>query len=217
METSPTPEADSYAFHLFRPSNASSTTPKDEAQARTTAPPKIRLESSTTSSAATVVAPRPLHYSLSTLTLRTHQQYLAAAVSGAEVLHRSKLPCPGLACPWRVVSIHSTARSRSSPPDTSDNTADASAKYKRTRIGKKTRLRRRLLARKVEERKRAAEVKAEEAKARQKEREEHLKVKKARENRRRQLKKRERAREGRKVAGDGVGSGVVDRASHVDG
>lgn len=230
--TSPTiptaPDADNaaddeaYAFHLFRPttqSTANVPTEPGKAPAQSTprpAAPMIRL--TTPPSAGTSTArPRPQSHYIHAPTLSARARYEITALSGSHVRELAAQPCPGLRYAWRVITVrpgqdallhvHEAGETHSSNgPD--------QTKSKRTRVGKKTRLKRRLLTRQAEEKRKEKMMEKVKAKVREREREAHLKDKKAKENRRKQVKKREKGREKRAEtnAVEGQGGGGKDEA-----
>lgn len=129
---------------------------------------------------------RPLSYYLVTdLSPEKKQQYEMAAVSGEDVIERSKERAWGLELPWRVITIKATRKPASKQGGGAEAVAhvEDDQPAKRKRPGKKRRTAMRIKAR--------AMAQAEEA-AKQKmaEKEEHVKDKKKRLNRLKKLRRR---------------------------
>lgn len=133
------------------------------------------------------------------------RKLLFAAVSGEQVLERSRQRWWGMEYPWRVT--HITTVTKTAPDGTTQTKAapdeDEARKMKR-RPGKKTRIAQRMRERKKKEKAEQAERKArekkEEAEKKAKEKEEQVKDKKARMNRLKKLRKRAKNREQKAVA-----------------
>lgn len=138
--------------------------------------------------------PRPLsHYMATNLTADQKQQYAFAAVSGDEVLARSKDRAWGLELPWKVTNIAVTRRRR---PGESTCTAEEVTEKKKGKPGKKQRISLRKRAKTREETERAEAQKL-------LEKEEHSKDKKKRMNRLKKLRKRAKNKEMKAATKDG--------------
>lgn len=122
--------------------------------------------------------PRPIaFYRSRTLSDALAAEYEAAALTGTQVMALSQRHYPGLICPWKVISADKC--------NITDSSQSADQKTKRTRAGKKTRLRRRMkLADAIAKQQKELEALAE--------KERHLREKKTRTNRDKKLKKRAR-------------------------
>ncbi|KAH7008139.1 hypothetical protein EDB80DRAFT_892603 [Ilyonectria destructans] len=138
--------------------------------------------------------PRPLsHYMATNLTADQKQQYAFAAVSGDEVLARSKDRAWGLELPWKVTNIAVTRKRR---PGESTCTAEEVTEKKKGKPGKKQRISLRKRAKTREETERAEAQKL-------LEKEEHSKDKKKRMNRLKKLRKRAKNKEMKAATKDG--------------
>jgi hypothetical protein len=128
----PEDEDEEVEFRLFAPSSKSDT-------ATIT---KFRLRSPATEDRppGLVNPERPRNYYFrDSLSPVAEKQLQFAAVSGAEVLARSKTPYPGCSLPWRVTVITAEGRSTSTPdPKLLEETEEA--KKKKKRKGKKARI-----------------------------------------------------------------------------
>jgi len=127
-------------------------------------------------------------------------RYDSSAVSTADVFRVSKVPRPGLACPWRIIAtpaVHARSLRASADQLHASSSMDASTTDRhRKRLGKKARIKLRnvLAKRKEEEKEKLAASVAKEA---------QMKEKKTRMNRAKQLRKREKAKmKGEGGAGD---------------
>jgi hypothetical protein len=161
-------EDEVYAFRLFSTAGPA---------------PKIVLENPDRVEEGKLLRGRPLSYYLVTdLSPEKKQQYEMAAVSGEDVLERSKVREWGLELPWRVQTIKVTRKAGPRERKIIVNAEDEQ-QTKRKRPGKKSRVATRIKAR--------AKAQAEEA-AKQKmaDKEEQLKDKKKRLNRLRKLNRR---------------------------
>lgn len=141
-------------------------------------------------------------------------EYASAALTGDFILNTlSKQPWPGMLYPWRITHISSSALPTTTRITSTHNTIHTTlpeTKRKRTRLGKKSRIKIRI-RHELKKRKQEEKNKEEEA------REAHLREKKTRVNRLKQLKKREKGRVIKGVGGEGsvVDGEVAD--SMVDG
>lgn len=169
-------EAEEFAFRMF--SNAR------PAQ-------KIVLEEDVSPAGdGTFTTKRPLsYYVVTALSDAQRHQYAVAAVSGEDVLARSKDRSWGLELPWKVTNIAITRKREPGPSGPTDKAA------KKRRPGKKQRISLRRRARQKEAKQRAETQKVAE-------KEEHLKEKKKRLNRVKKLRKRAKNKEA-KAAGNG--------------
>ncbi|POR35240.1 Uncharacterized protein TPAR_04572 [Tolypocladium paradoxum] len=147
-----------------------------------------------------LVAKRPTSYFLATdVPAELKRQYQFAAVSGEEVLDRSRWKRWGLELPWKVTAKITTTR-KAKPGDEGTETGrieETPDPAKRKRPGKK----RRIAVRTKERSKKAQE---ETAAKKQMDKEEHLKDKKKRLNRLKKLRKRAKDKE-KKMAAKGGG------------
>lgn len=142
-----------------------------------------------------LVGPRRLSYYVVTdLSARQRNEYDFAAVSGDEVLARSKTRSWGFELPWKVTTI--TVKRKASPED-----AKAKDGAKR-RPGKKQRI-------SLRKRAKVKEEKAQQVAKKLVEKEEHIKDKKKRMNRLKKLRRRAKDKEKKQAGqgGEGVGSG----------
>lgn len=138
--------------------------------------------------------PRPLsRYMVTNLTADQKQQYAFAAVSGDEVLARSKDRAWGLELPWKVTKIAVTRKRRSGE---SICTAEEVTEKKKGKPGKKQRISLRKRAKTREETERVEAQKL-------LEKEEHSKDKKKRMNRLKKLRKRAKNKETKAATKDG--------------
>lgn len=137
------------------------------------------------------------------------KEYEVAAVTGADVLAMSKLSCTGCAYPWKVVNVPaSQAKAALAAAAAQNSAAEAflpDIAKKRTRLGKKDR---------IKKRQKMAKIKAKkEEEGKSKEEKERLeREKKARRNREKKFKKRARDK-AKKAAGK---EGDVDDGSDAD-
>lgn len=148
---------------------------------------------------------RPLSYYLVTdLSPEKKQQYEMAAVSGEDVIERSKIRAWGLELPWRVQTIKVTRKAagqRGGEAEEAVAHVEDDQSVKRKRPGKKRRTAMRIKAR--------AKAQAEEAtKQKMAEKEEHTKDKKKRLNRLKKL--RRRAKKKTEKGGGGESGGESD-------
>lgn len=194
---------DGMAFRLFAP--APTTNDTNETQQNRDGVHLIRLRSPTPTSKPSGPAGflpgrgRPHEYYFSEISALRQAEYNASAVSGQFIRERADQSWPGMAYAWKVVHLPTTMRMNQR------NLHDEISKVKRTRIGKKARIKKRITLRaqrvEVEKNAQAKEVKDRD------ERE-----KRARRNREKKLKKR--ARDKSKKVGaalhDGDSSGVED-------
>lgn len=157
-----------------------------------------------------LVARRPTSYFMVTdVPAELKRQYEFAAVSGEEVLDRSRWRSWGLDLPWKVTKITTSRKAR--PGDAGTETGrieEAPDPAKRKRPGKKTRI----ALRTKERAKRAQE---EMATKKQVDKEEHLKDKKKRLNRLKKLRKRAKDKE-KKMAAKGEGGEAAESDGDSD-
>ncbi|KAL6910934.1 hypothetical protein GGI43DRAFT_29436 [Trichoderma evansii] len=161
-------EDEVYAFRLFSAAGPA---------------PQVVLENTNRVVEGKMIRGRPLSYYLVTdLSPEKKQQYEMAAVSGEDVIERSKVRAWGLELPWRVTNIKVTRKAGRREGEAVAHVEDDQP-TKRKRPGKKRRTAMRIKAR--------AKAQAEEA-AKQKmaEKEEHVKDKKKRMNRLKKLRRR---------------------------
>lgn len=194
-EGSPTKENDEdededevYAFRLFSAAGPA---------------PQVVLENTNRVVEGKMTRGRPLSYYLVTdLPPEKKQQYEMAAVSGEDVIERSKMRAWGLELPWRVRTIKVTRKAGRREGEAAAHVEDGQA-AKRKRPGKKRRTAMRIKAR--------AEAQAEEA-AKQKmaEKEEHVKDKKKRMNRLKKMRRRAKKKTEKGAGGEAGGESDED-------
>ncbi|KPM35190.1 hypothetical protein AK830_g11387 [Neonectria ditissima] len=154
--------------------------------------------------------PRPLsYYMLTNLTSNQKQQYAFAAMSGDEVLARSKDRPWGLEQPWKVTKIAVT-RKRKPEESVCMVEGETEKKKKKPRPGKKQRILLRNRAKADEERKRAEAQKL-------LDKEEHSKDKKKRMNRLKKLRKRAKNKEMKLATKDGEAGGAGESGDDSEG
>ncbi|KAG6014971.1 hypothetical protein E4U41_004722 [Claviceps citrina] len=183
-------------------------------------PAKVTLEDDEAATARQggLVQPRPpSFYAAGSIPERLKSEYRFAAVSGEEVLVRSRRPPWGMAYPWKVTSIGVVVVTRGVPTPTPTPACirvehargQEESRPGRTRPGKKRRI--------AERRRAGAERERQEAeRKRAVDKEEHAKEKKKRLNRFKKLRKRAKNKEmkagggGEGDDGDGDGDGDGD-------
>ncbi|CAD0082390.1 unnamed protein product [Aureobasidium vineae] len=208
-------EDEELEFQLFAPirSTTDASTPAPVAQ-------KIRIRSpSEEVREPGIIGPgRPLsYYHTGELDPTRAKEYEVAAVTGADVLAMSKLSCTGCAYPWKVVTIPSSqAKTALAAAAAQNSVAEAflpDVPKKRTRLGKKDR---------IKKRQKLAAVKAKkEEDSKSKEEKERLeREKKARRNREKKFKKRARDKAKKAAGKDGDNAdgseGDSDAESNAD-
>ncbi|KAL7797563.1 hypothetical protein V8C37DRAFT_369927 [Trichoderma ceciliae] len=184
-------EDESYTFRLFS----------------TTGPaPKVVLENNDKVEEGKLIRGRPLSYYLVTdASPEKQQQYETAAVSGEDVIARSKVRAWGLELPWRVTTINVTRKARPGEEESPTHIGDGQ-QARRKRPGKKRRVAMRTQAR--------AKAQAEEtAKQKMADKEEQLKDKKKRLNRLKKLRKRAKKKAEKDESGGGGGGETEDESS----
>ncbi|KAL7925359.1 hypothetical protein ACQKWADRAFT_283794 [Trichoderma austrokoningii] len=145
--------------------------------------PQVVLENTNRVVEGKIIRGRPLSYYLATdLSPEKRQQYEMAAVSGEDVIERSKGRAWGLELPWRVQTIKVTRKAGRRDRESMAHVEDDQP-AKRKRPGKKRRTAMRIKAR-------AEAQAAEAAKQKMAEKEEHVKDKKKRLNRLKKLRRR---------------------------
>ncbi|KAI5461164.1 hypothetical protein BGZ63DRAFT_385117 [Mariannaea sp. PMI_226] len=154
----------------------------------------------------TFTTKRPLsYYVASHLTEAQRQQYLMAAVTGEDVLERSKDRSWGFEMPWKVTRIAITRKGK--PGESTTLVVKEDAATRKRRPGKKQRISLRRRAKAKEEKKKALEQKA-------LEKEDHIKEKKKRLNRLKKLRRRAKNKDAKLVAdGSQIGGGDEDAES----
>jgi hypothetical protein len=170
-----------------------------------------------------VVPHRPLsHYLAGEPNAEEKARFRSAAVSGEDVLARSKQRSWGLEIPWRVVKAVLTSKQlralgesglevSAAAEDVADVAATVSSQTKKKRPGKKRRTATRVTTQ-------AAKKKEEAERQRSISKEEHLKEKKKRLNREKKLKRRQKERDKKEAAKAGtieLGTADDDRAPPV--
>lgn len=143
---------------------------------------------------------RPLsHYLVRDVSESKKREYLAAAVSGEDIVERSMWRSWGMEMPWKVTRILVAKKSKRDEGERMQGVVEGGEDVKkRRRPGKKTRIAVRM---KVKAGKERAEVDAKKAV----DKEEHLKEKKKRMNRLKKLRKRAKKKAGKDGDGDGDG------------
>ncbi|TFB04720.1 hypothetical protein CCMA1212_002536 [Trichoderma ghanense] len=181
-------EDEGYAFRLFSTAGPA---------------PKVVLEDYDKVVEGKLLRGRPLSYYLATdVSPEKKHEYEVAAVSGEDVLARSKVRHWGLELPWKVTTIKATRKVRSGEEQANRTQMDSEQQARRKRPGKKSRIAMRKKAR--------AQAQAEEeAKKKMADKEEQIKEKKKRLNRLKKLRRRaqKKAEKGENGEGGGGGSG----------
>ncbi|KAF2859205.1 hypothetical protein K470DRAFT_219693 [Piedraia hortae CBS 480.64] len=167
------PQDESLEFCLFAPNGS------------TGGVVKVRLKSPTPPSGdgGFIQPKRPREYYFAETSSARKKEYEASAVSGAQVLARSKQRQPGNAYEWKVLNLPLSSLSREARIATAthfNSLVDDEPAKKRTRPGKKYRLRLR--------------ARAQALKNKEQEKEMAIKEKKTRINRSKKLRRREKAR-----------------------
>ena len=182
-------------FQLFAPTKSTT-----DASAPAPVAQKIRIRSpSEEAREPGIIGPgRPLsYYHTGELDPTRVKEYKVAAVTGADVLAMSKLPCTGCAYPWKLVTIPpSQAKAAIAAAAAQNPIAEAflpDVPKKRTRLGKKDRIKKR-------QKLAALKAKKEEDSKSKEEKERLEREKKARRNREKKFKKRARDK-AKKAAG----------------
>lgn len=190
---------DEVEFRLFAPSA------KADKTARAT---KIRIRSpSVDERPPGLIYPERArnYYFRDSLSPEAEEKIRKAAVSGDEVVARSRTPCPGAVLPWRVTTI--TVTGASTPLSTHILSAHSDTARKKKRKGKKSRI----AIRQNNAEKRAKLEKEEQAAA---EKAHTDKVKKAKRNREKKFKKRARDKlKANLVSGESVNTGVTAKTA----
>lgn len=218
-----------FEFNLFAPAPASqaisstavvsSITTTDEAPTHNKARLRIRLTPPPGYDAAGYPTDykykkqqRPLAYYLTSAsdastTEARRREYALAARDGAAIHTGAATPWPDgrmldARRPWRVsVWLPSAGPAGATAQDYKLASEALVGAKKRTRVGKKTRIKRRLVAAKAAQRAADRQRRQVEEAAREAEKEEHLRRKKSELNRKKQIRKREKERERRAAAG----------------
>ena len=149
----------------------------------------------------TITSARPLSYYFSSPSnAEARKQFEISSVDGQEILRRAQKGCPGLRYPWKVIHLHG-AQDASGVLTTSDpvTLATPASKQRKSRKGKKARIKIRTKIRAEESRRRAQQEVIEQNLIQSMEKEQHLRAKKSATNRRKQLKKREKQRQAKEV------------------
>lgn len=183
-------EDEAYAFRLFSTAGPA---------------PKVILENHDRIVEGKLARGKPLSYYLVTdLPPEKKQQYEMAAVSGEDILARSKIREWGLELPWRVTNIQVTRKAR--PGEGVNITrVDDEQQAKRKRLGKKSRIAMRKKARAKEKAEAAAKQKMADKEEQVKEKKKRLnKLKKAR------RKAKRKAGKGENGGGDESKDGSTD-------
>jgi hypothetical protein len=167
--------------------------------------PQVVLENTNKVVEGKMIRGRPLSYYLATdLSPEKKQQYETAAVSGEDVIERSKVRAWGLELPWRVQTIKVTRKAVGQRKGGAEAVAhvEDDQPAKRKRPGKKRRT-----AMRIKARAKAQAVEAAKQKTAQKE--EHIKDKKKRLNRLKKLRRRAKKKT-EKGGGDEAGDSDED-------
>ncbi|KAG9686959.1 hypothetical protein KCU95_g11623, partial [Aureobasidium melanogenum] len=188
-------EDEELEFQLFAPtkSTTDASTPAPVAQKI-----RIRSPSEEVREPGIIGHGRPLsYYHTGELDPVRAKEYKVAAVSGADVLAMSKLQCTGCVYPWKVVNIPSSQAKAALAAAAAQNPAAEvfipDVPKKRTRLGKKDRIKKR-------QKLAAIKAKKEEESRSKEEKERAEREKKARRNREKKFKKRARDK-AKKAAG----------------
>lgn len=208
----PEDEDEELEFQLFAPtkSTADASTPAPVAQ-------KIRIRSPSAEEArepGIIGYGRPLsYYHTGELDSVRAKEYEIAAVSGADVLAMSKLPCTGCAYPWKVVNIPSSQAKAALAAAAAQNLASEAflpdVPKKRTRLGKKDRIKKR-------QKLAALKAKKEEESKSKEEKERLEREKKARRNREKKFKKRARDKAKKAAGKEGENADGSEAASDAE-
>ncbi|KAI5272323.1 hypothetical protein E4T47_04371 [Aureobasidium subglaciale] len=198
-------EEEEVEFQLFAP-----TKPNTDASAPAPVPQKIRIRtpSEDIREPGIIGTGRPLsYYHTGEVDSIRANEYEIAAVTGADVLAMSKQPCPGCAYPWKVVNIPASQVKAALAAEASQNpVAEAflpDVPKKRTRMGKKDRIKKRA--------KMAALKAKKEEESKSKEEKERLdREKRARRNREKKFKKRARDKAKKAAGKEGDDAGTDD-------
>lgn len=205
-------EEEELAFNLFAPVSR----PVNGDTSKPARPQTIRLRSPTPLEAKDpgfLVPERDQSYYFTGPLSPTKQaQYEASAVTGETIAAWSKLPCPGCAYPWKIISIPASAARKAL--DGVKNAAEVDflpeedREKRKSRLGKKARIKKRIKAEKTRVRKAEAEKRKEEKERLERE-------KRARRNREKKFKKRARDK-AKKAAGGADGGGEGDAKDAED-
>ncbi|PTB62882.1 hypothetical protein BBK36DRAFT_1183802 [Trichoderma citrinoviride] len=179
-------EDEGYAFRLFSTAGPA---------------PKVVLEDYDKVVEGKILRGPPLSYYLATdVSPEKKREYEVAAVSGEDVLARSKVRHWGLELPWKVTSIKTTRKARPGEAVNHDAQMEGEQQARRKRPGKKSRIAMRKKAR--------AQAQAEEeAKKKMADKEEQIKEKKKRLNRLKKLRRRAQKKAEKGENGEGGGGG----------
>ncbi|KJZ80565.1 hypothetical protein HIM_00415 [Hirsutella minnesotensis 3608] len=155
-----------------------------------------------------LVSKRPLsHYQVTSIAAELKRQYEFAAVSGQEVLVRSRQRSWGLELPWRVIRATSAPNTTMAIRD-AVSVSKGNEAWSRKRPGKSKRI---ALRKKDRARKEKEEIVAKQ----RMDKEEHLKDKKKRLNRAKKLRKRAKDKEKKLSVAAGAASDVAGSDSDV--
>lgn len=193
---------DDLAFNLFAPSGPSATS---NGEPSATQRIRIRSPSADPNRAVGFIRPErdPSYYFTDAPGSRSSKDFASSALTGSEILSLSKIPWPGSTLDWKVLHIpppsHQQAKhTAASAPSLFSRLIDFKAvpSGKRTRPGKKYRIR-------VRTKKAAVLKKQESIKAAEEAKEAEYREKKTRRNREKKVKKRARDKV-KKMAEEGV-------------
>lgn len=145
-------EDEELAFNLFAPTIKPATASDGTAAI---VPQTIRLRSQTPLEDQNQGFTKPerdsTYYFSGPVTATKQTQYDTSAVTGAEVLAMSRLPCPGCAHPWKVIHLPSSAVTPALRANIAATTKfedtflpDVDRERKRKRLGKKMRIKKRV-------------------------------------------------------------------------
>jgi hypothetical protein len=142
-------EDEELEFQLFAPTKSTTDT---SAPAQVAQKIRIRSPSEELREPGIIGPGRPLsYYHTGELDTTRAREYEVTAVTGADVLAMSKLPCTGCAYPWKVVTIPSSqAKAALAAAAAQNPVAEAflpDVPKKRTRLGKKDRIKKERLER----------------------------------------------------------------------
>jgi len=160
------------------------------AGSKSTKPIKIRIKSPEVgeSPLGFVVPDRPQsYYFRNGITKEENFEYQHSAVSGEDIIIRSKIKWPGCSLPWRVITGNQRLNAKAQSHTTNFSNGDTVSKDKHTKISKRTRIAKRMKLAAIEKRNQENHAAAID-------REERLRKKKSKKNRAQKLKKREKER-----------------------
>lgn len=200
-------EEEELEFQLFAPTKSTTTTTNAESAP---AAQKIRLRSPSIEAKdpGLVTGPRPLsYYHTGDIDPSKAEEYAAVAVTGADIVAWSKQPCPGCAYPWKVINMPASQAKAALAAAASQNAAAEAflpdVQKKRTRLGKKARIKKR-------QKLAVTKAKKEEENKLKEEKDRADREKKAKRNREKKFKKRARDKAKKAAGKEGDQGGGAD-------